>query len=188
MPRTVADVATKEVKDLIVGDKLLTDIIGYKGKVLIHRGTTISQREVLWLKKHLNTSQPPQLSSQFYVIGEKAKCTIKTAAGDILIMPGKEVKRENLAPLLKEGFIEVEIPGGRTMFSKKEIWPEKDNWHINQFNPFVHVETTTLVNDDGTRPAGKPAKSAKAVKTVDKKASIINGDEVSSQKSTQTEA
>lgn len=157
--RTVAEVKTKELSDLALGDKLLTDIIGRKGRVLINRNTVISTREILWLKKKIGESKP-RLSSQFYVIGEKAKLAVRDKDGNILVKPNAEIVRDAVKPLLDEGFSEVEIPGGRVMISKKEVWPDKEKWHICEFNPFAHVETTSIVNEDGRKPELNTEKKA----------------------------
>ena len=151
MPRTVAATVTKEIKDLNVGDKILTDIIGYKGKIFFPQGFTLSFRDVQWLKKHAAKDEPPKLSSQYYVIGSKAKIAVRNKKGDVLVGPGKRIEIEAVKPLLKEGFQEIEVPGGGSMVHRKEVWPKDKPWHISQYNPFIHVETTTIVNDDGSR-------------------------------------
>ncbi len=145
-PRTTAVIKVVEVKDLIVGDKLLVDLVGYKGNVLINRGTTISARETIWLKKKL-AENAPKLPSMKYRTETKAFGDIVSANGTVLLKRGGKITEEALAPLLKEGFAVVDLmESGSKMFHKPQKWTEKSN--IAEFNPAVQVERVELVNDD----------------------------------------
>ena len=160
MPRNQAVVATKEIAEIAVGDKLLTDIVGYKGRTLLHRGMTISVREKNWLAKKCAESKP-RLASEKYRTQTKAMGTIRAKDGSVLVKPGELITAEKLAPLLKEGFkVQETFEAEQTMFYRPTIWPENADWHISDFNPIVQVETMMLVNDDGS-PAAAPKAKAK---------------------------
>ncbi|MBS3927782.1 MAG: hypothetical protein KGZ65_04240 [Sphingomonadales bacterium] len=149
-PRTAAVIKVVEVKDIIVGDKLLADLVGYKGNVLIHRGVTISAREVTWLKKKLAENAPVRPSIK-YRTNVKAIGDIRTKAGVLLVARGTVVEEAVLAPLLKEGFAVVDLmESGSKMFHKSQPWTEKSN--VSEFNPAVQVERIELVNDDAKTP------------------------------------
>lgn len=150
MPRTSAVVIQKTVSEIGVGDKLLTDIVGYKGKTLMHRGQTISAREKNWLEKKLKESKPV-ISSQKYLTNKKAVGNILDKKGNILVSAGKVITEEALKPLLKEGFtIQESFESDHKMFFRPGAWPEDAKYHIDQFNPIVTVETLSLINDDGS--------------------------------------
>ena len=153
-PRTSAVIKVVEVKDLIVGDKLLCDLVGYKGNVLIHRGATISAREKNWLHKKL-AENPPVLPSIKYRTGTKAFGDIRTVKGVLLVARGAKIEEAALAPLLKEGFTVVDLfEAGSKLYHKTQAWTEKSN--VAEFNPGVTVERVELVNDDAP-PAKTPA-------------------------------
>ncbi len=150
-PRTTAVVKIVEVKDIIVGDKLLVDLVGYKGNVLINRGTTISSRETIWLKKKLAESAP-KLPNIKYRTGIKAFGDIRDAAGKVLVKRGEKITEEALAPLLKDGFTMVDLmDAGSRMFHKAQKWTEKSN--IAEFNPAVQIERIEVINDDAPEKA-----------------------------------
>jgi|GEM_PF-4002013 len=150
MPRTTAAVKSVEIADLFNGDKLLTDIVGYKGKTLIARGTTLSPRETEWLKKKLAEGKPT-IPSVKYRTNTKAFGDIVTAGGKVLVARGQVITEGALAPLLKDGFAVVDLMEANSkMFFKKQEWSGKSN--IAEFNPAVNVERIELVNDE---PTGK---------------------------------
>lgn len=156
-PRTTAVVKIVEVKDIIVGDKLLVDVVGYKGNILINRGTTISTRETAWLKKKLS-EKAPTLPSIKYRTETKAFGDIKDAAGNVLVKRGEKITEEALAPLLKEGFSMVDLmDAGSRMCHKAQKFTEKSN--IADYNPGVQIERIEVVNDEA------PAKAPAAAKT-----------------------
>jgi hypothetical protein len=147
-----------EVKDIIVGDKLLVDLVGYKGNILINRGTTISTRETTWLKKKLAESTP-KLPSIKYRTETRAYGDICDAAGKVLVKRGEKITEEAIAPLLKEGFTLVDLmDAGSRMCHKAQKWTEKSN--IAEFNPAVQIERIEVINDDGA-----PVKTPPAAKT-----------------------
>ena len=150
MPRTTAVVKAVEVDALMLGDKLLTDVIGYKGKTLIARGATISARELTWIRKKLQEGKP-RLASQKYRTTTKALGDICDSKGKVLVPRGKEITEAALAPLLskEEGFHVQEIfEANMKMFYKKAEW--QGPYHIKDFNPIIQVERVELVNDDGS--------------------------------------
>ena len=154
MPRTTAAVKVVEVKELIVGDKLLVDLLGYKGKVLIHRGMTLSAREVGWIAKKL-AENPPTRPSIKYRTETKAFGDIRTKTGTLLVKRNEVITEAALAPLLKEGFAVVDLmEAGSKMFHKSQPWTEKSN--IAEFNLGIQVERVELVNDE---PAKTPVKA-----------------------------
>ncbi len=152
MPRTTSAVKHVEVKDLAVGDKLLVDLVGYKGNVLINRGTTLSSREIVWLKKKLAEPAPVKPSVK-YRTETKAFGDIKDASGKTLVKRGEVITEAALAPLLKQGFAVVDLmEAGQKMFHKAQPWTGKSN--VAEFNPLVQIERIEVVNDDA------PAKTA----------------------------
>ena len=158
MARNQAVIKAVEIKDIRSFDKLLSDIIGREEKVLIPRGTTISAREIKFLKDVLAHGKP-QLASQKYRTKLKSIGNIVSASGTVLVKRGEEVTEEKLAPLLKEGFaVQETFESEQKMFYKKATF--EGPWHITDFNPLVQVERTELVNDDGSplKPAAAAGK------------------------------
>ena len=127
-------------------DKVLTDIVGYKNKVLIYANTALSVRHLDFIKKQLERVTP-KLASEKYLTNTKAKGAIRDKAGKVLVKPGELITREALAPLLKEGFTEHEtVEPDQTLFARKQEF--KDEFRIDKLNPSVRVETTALVDDE----------------------------------------
>jgi len=161
--RTKAEVIYKSVKDIILGDKLLTEIKGYRGDVLIPAGHTITVHDLNWIKKRL-TMTIPKLPSEMYIVDDKAKGNIKNKAGETIIKAGRKATEEELAVLAEEGFRRQDIPGGKAMYTREQKWPEDKPWYLADINPEVKVETTVLVDDETELvavPAGAGAKKAK---------------------------
>lgn len=148
MPRMTAVIVAVEIKDITLGDKLVTDVMGYKGKTLIPRGTTISARELNWFKKKMAEAKP-KLAAEKYITNTKAKGHIMSKDGKMLVERGKMITEDALSPLLKEGFTAVEtMEAGQIMHYRKAEW--SGAFHICDFNPIVQVERQQLVNDDGS--------------------------------------
>lgn len=148
MPRTIAAVVAVEIKDVRIGDKLHTDVVGYKGKVLIARGSVIGARELAFIGKKLKEGKP-RLASTKYRTNLKAMGDIRAADGRVLVKRGEVVTEAAVAPLLKEGFsIQEMFENDSKLVYRKAEWTGL--YHISEFNPFIHVERTELVNDDGS--------------------------------------
>ena len=159
MAMNQAVIKAVEIKEIRSFDKLLSDIIGREEKVLIPRGTTISARELKFLKDVLSHGKP-QLASQKYRTKLKSIGNICKADGTVLVKRGQEVTEEALAPLLKEGFaVQETFEADQKMFYKKATF--EGPWHITDFNPLVQVERTELVNDDGSSIKQTPAAATK---------------------------
>lgn len=145
--RTTAVVEQKPVNELRVGDKVLTDVIGYKNKVLIYANTVLSVQHIEFIKKCMGR-KAPKLASEKYLTGEKAKVAIRDGKGKVLVAPGKVITREALAPLLKEGFAENEtMAPDEILFARKQEFKGGET-DILKLNPAVKIETTKLVEDE----------------------------------------
>ena len=149
-----------ELDRLKVGDRLMQDVSGYKGHILLMRGQVVGARERLWLDKKLK-EKTPKLAATRYRTNHKTPGKIASADGTVLVKAGELVTDAKLAPLLKEGFTCIEMAEEYNLYLRKNEWPKDKDWHITDYNPAVLVETTVAVNekgeevDENTAPKGK---------------------------------
>lgn len=141
-------VKSKAVAELMVGDRLMQDIMGYKNRVIYNQGKTLSARDIAWFREKLKEN-PPKLASERYQTGKRAIIGIKNAAGQVLVKPGDPITAEAMAPLLKEGFtVQDGLEGGIKVFVRPQVWPADRPYRIDQMNQLVRVETIVTINDE----------------------------------------
>lgn len=161
--RTKAVVRDVTIPELKLGDQLLSEVVGYKGRVLLHQGTRITARHLSWLRKQLE-AQPPRLAARRYQTKVKAPGRICAEDGTVLVKPGELITEEKLAPLLKEGF--QMFPGGdgeTKVYTKPTVWPKDQPYRIDQFNPAVRVEGIVYVDDKDQELADPRSKAGMTV-------------------------
>lgn len=138
---------TKDIKDIIVGDKLMTDIVGYKNKRLLNRGDILSYEHVDFLKKQIAKKKPIHPSIKFKV-GLKSNIDIKDRGDNILVHRGAEITEEAIKPLLEEGYSIAEGFGDEVVYQRPQKF--EGPWHIEHFNEKgVLVETDVMVDEKG---------------------------------------
>jgi len=161
--RNKAVIKYKKVEELILGDKVLTGIMGYKGRTLFPAGHILSVTDINFLKKQLD-QKVPKLADEMYEIDALARCDIKDKSGTVIIERGKKLEEDKLQPLLDSGYRVQAIPGGKKMLTRGQEWPKDVKWYITDINPQVQVETTELVtvDDSGNEPVAAGAPKPKA--------------------------
>ena len=153
MPSTRTTAEHVPIAEIKVGDKLLSEIVGYKNRTLFHRGHVFSVHDMQFFKKKLAETKP-KLASMRFKCGRKTPGDIKAANGNVLVPRGKMVTAEALAPLLKEGFTVVEDMDQQKIFSKPQEWPKDVPFNIAEYNPTIVVETTLVDGEERKKPAG----------------------------------
>lgn len=167
---------TKDIKDIIVGDKLMIDIIGYKNKRLLNRGDILSFEHVEFLKKQLVKKKQIHPSIKFKV-GLKSNIDIKDRGDNILVHRGAEITEEALKPLLEEGYTIAEGFSDEIVYQRPQKF--EGAWHIEHFNPKgILVETDVMVDEKGDETTTLPEPRAKLVSGVatEKKENTADGE------------
>jgi len=145
--RSKAAIVYKKVQELILGDKVLTGIVGYKGRTLFPAGHTLSVSDIEFVKKQLAQTKPT-MADEMYVMESLAKCDIKDSSGKIVVAYGKEITEDAVAPLMGDGYRIQNLPGGKRMLTREQKWDDNIKWFIADINPQVQVETILLVDDE----------------------------------------
>lgn len=136
------------VKELMVGDKLLVNVLGYKDHVLFNQGAILNPKDISFIKEKLG-AKAPTLSDEQIVTEKRATVDIKDRDGKILVKARDQIKEDAIQPLLEEGFRSTPIIGGSAVvFSRPQKWPEDAPWHIDAINPRIKVETMVTINDE----------------------------------------
>lgn len=156
MPRQAPYIEDVKIAEIRIGDKLLTQIIGYKDRVIYNNGHVFTPKDIAWFAEKL-AEEKPQLASERYLVGRKSPGDVMAKNKVVLVKRGEVVTEEALQPLLKEGFVKQNGFDNEVMFVRPTDWGNKP-YRIDQFNPVVRVETLRLVGDDG-KLAKEPEKA-----------------------------